>query len=77
MRSFRVRRDIRERIDARAACERVGGAVDVDRHEHRGIEPARDGRPIVESEVTVVIAGHRHPHSATLHQLVADSLRKN
>ena len=66
--------DIGQRIDARSAGKRVGGAVDVDGYEHRGVEPARDRRSIIERQVTIVVARHRDAHPSPLHQFVAKRL---
>ncbi len=63
-RGFRVRGDVGQRIDARAARQRVGRAVDMERNEHRGVEPPGDGGALVERQIAVVVAGHRDAHPA-------------
>ena len=41
------------------------------RDEHRRIEPPRNGGALVERQISVVIAGHRDPDAAALHEIVA------
>ena len=66
-----IRSDIRQRIDARAARQRIGRAVHVEREEQAGAEPAGDCRALLERQIAVAVAGQRDPHPAALREPVA------
>ena len=75
--SFGIRSNVGQRVNAGSARKRIGGAVDMDRNEHRSTEASGDRRPILERQIAIIVASHRHAHPAAIDQLIAERSRKD
>ena len=49
----------------------------MDRNEHRSTEASGDRRPILERQIAIIVASHRHAHPAAIDQLIAERSRKD